>query len=109
MPMLDLSQMLEDGVDVLLGYDYGVEARRQLGLDDLDGSPETVVVPFPEHLDTIAPSFAQGFFGKSVLTHKGRDGFYRAYDFTDWPSDLKLQIDAGVARVLMDRSAVAAA
>ena len=109
MPMLDLSRMLESGVDVLLGYDYGVRARRELGLDDLDHSAEPVVVPFPEHLDTIAPSFAQGFFGKSVLAHDGRDGFYRAYDFSDWPEDLQLQIDAGVARVLMDRPAVAAA
>lgn len=108
MQTLDLNELTRGETDVLLGYDYGRRAREHFGLDALDAAGRKVVVLLPAGLDTIAPSFGQGFFGESAL-RLGRERFYDIYDFSDWPEDLRLQVDTGIERALMDRRAVLAA
>jgi len=106
MKIIDLSKMTQGETDVLLGYDFGRRARGEYRLDELDKLKEKVIVALPKELDTVTPSFAQGFFGKSVLQLGGRDEFYAIYDFGDWPDDMRLQIDSGIARALMDRTEI---
>jgi len=105
MPTIDLNQCLSPKSDVLIGYEYGQRVRNQLGLDQLDAVPEVVTVSFPGRLDLLAPSFAQGFFGKSVL-RLGRDQFYVHYDFSGWPGVMRDQVETGVQRALMNREEV---
>lgn len=106
MEKMDLGKLTQGEVAVLLGYDYGVTARKYFNLDALDLLQEPIGVILPDELDTIAPSFVQGFFGKSALVLGSRDAFFGHYQFDKWPDDMLLQVDTGVARALMDRSAV---
>ena len=102
---IDLSEMTRGEVSILVGYAYGQRARGHYKLDALDDEIEPVVVARPPELETITPSFVQGFFGRSVLKI-GRDNFYRRYRFEDWPKGLLDQVDAGLELALMDRPLV---
>lgn len=103
MKVLDLKKLTDGQVGVLFGYDLGTRSRKYFNLDDLDGG-EVVSVELPAELESIAPSFVQGFFGLSILKFGSRDRFYSHYKFDGWPSELLTQIDTGLARALMDRS-----
>jgi hypothetical protein len=108
MTKVDLKQLTRGEVAVLLGFDYGKRARDHFRLDELDQDTEPVELVLPEELDTIAPSFVQGFFGKSALRFGDKQRFYAHYLFRGWPEDMILQIDTGLSRALMDRSSTVA-
>ncbi|NWJ24733.1 hypothetical protein [Rhizobium sp. RM] len=104
MTKVDLQRLTKGEVAVLLGFEYGKRARGHFNLDALDDDVEPVELVLPEDLDTIAPSFVQGFFGKSALKFGNKERFYQHYLFRGWPEDMLLQIDTGLSRALMDRS-----
>jgi len=108
MRQIDLSECLDAKSDVLIGYEFGQRVRERFKMDSLDRNPDRIRVILPTRLDVIAPSFAQGFFGESVL-RLGREGFFRRYDFSSWPPDMLMQVETGVLRALMDRDKVVAA
>jgi hypothetical protein len=104
MTKVDLASLTRGEVAVLLGYEYGQRARGHFNLDVLDGDNEPVELVLPDDLDTIAPSFVQGFFGESALKFGNKERFYQHYLFRGWPEDMLLQIDTGLSRALMDRT-----
>jgi hypothetical protein len=104
MKKIDLKKLTKGEVAVLLGYDYGVTARSFFNLDELDAADTPIQITLPPELDTIAPSFVQGFFGKSAHFFGNRKDFFNHYSFVGWPQDMITQIDTGLARALMDRS-----
>ncbi|MGV1803793.1 hypothetical protein ACQZ6A_18165 [Agrobacterium vitis] len=104
MKQVDLKALTKGEIAVLLGFEYGKRARGHFNLDVLDSVDEPIELVLPSDLDTIAPSFVQGFFGKSALKFGNKERFYAHYLFRGWPEDMLLQIDTGLSRALMDRS-----
>ena len=103
--MIDLTEMTRGEVNILVGYSYGEKARLSYDLDAVDEQDIPVTIILPHELETITPSFVQGFFGKSVLK-VGRKKFFEHYKFQDWPRSLMDQVNAGIELALMDRPLV---
>jgi hypothetical protein len=103
--MIDLTEMTRGEVTILVGYSYGERARSNYDLDAVDEQDISVTIVRPPELETITPSFVQGFFGKSALK-VGRENFFEHYKFQDWPRSLMDQVNAGIELALMDRPLV---
>ena len=65
---------------VLAGRDLGSEARKEAGLDALDGTEVPVTVFVPPDLLTVSSSFFRGMFGDSIRKLRER-GFREHYRF----------------------------
>lgn len=104
MHTLDLALLTHNEVSMLTGHERGVQAREFYKLDELDMSNDTLTISAPADLDTITPSFVQGFLAKSVHT-LGRDRIYQKYDLGSLPGTLKEDFQIGVKRLLLRQSA----
>lgn len=103
MTMIDLKELTDKGkVKNLLGKERGVAGRAYFHLDDLDAAEDQVMVSIPKEMESIAPSFFQGMFSKSVLKSGGKAEFLNKYRFEaenhimDW-------INIGIRDSLMQR------
>jgi len=82
MPTIDLSPLTDNGrIHNLSGKAKGIDARRELNLDDLDQAPEHVTIAVPDDLYAISPSFFLGLFSQSLAKFGSRDAFLAHYQF----------------------------
>ncbi|THD71641.1 hypothetical protein E7681_17735 [Thalassobius vesicularis] len=97
---IDLSKLTRHKVTMLTGHPRGLEARTMYALDAIDGADETAVIVAPVELDTITPSFVQGFLAAS-LRHLGEENLRRKYDVSHLPSFLQEDFETGLQRLLL--------
>lgn len=88
---------------VYTGRDRGELLRKELQLDELDASADTIKVRIPETTYTMSSSFFLGVFGPSILKAGSKDAFFRHYKF-ELPEYLKGAVDSYVARALQTRN-----
>ena len=100
MAEIDLSRLTKKEVTMLTGHPRGLSARDMYELDALDSLPDDVIIVAPENLDTITPSFVQGFLAASLST-LGVDGLRRKYNTSNLPSDLQIDFETGIQRLLL--------
>ena len=100
MPEIDLSLLTKDKVTMLTGHPRGLSARELYNLDQLDSSIDAVSIVAPEGLDTITPSFVQGFLAGS-LRAIGVERLRKKYDLSHLPSFLQDDFETGIQRLLL--------
>lgn len=100
MAQVDLLDLTKGKVRMLSGHPRGLSAREYYNLDKLEGKDEVIVVIAPDKLDTITPSFVQGFFGAAVA-NLGRDRTLKHYDFSKLPSYLAQDLTIGIDRLAL--------
>lgn len=105
---VDLAKLTQNKVSMLTGHPRGLEARKLYELDAADGGPEAVVIVAPEELDTITPSFVQGFLAAS-LKALGEAELRNKYDISNLPSFLQEDFETGLQRLLLHLRASKAA
>ncbi|WP_428149697.1 hypothetical protein [Brevundimonas sp.] len=104
MATIELSKLTRGDVRNLSGQERGLAARHEFKVDELDKSPEPVLVQVPGDLDTISPSFFRGMFSVSILT-LGIVGFSNHYVFDAKPQILE-QVEQVVKGTIRDRSQI---
>lgn len=102
MPMIDLSRLTRNEVTMLTGHPRGLSARELFDLDQLDAVTGQVEIHAPENLDTITPSFVQGFLAAS-LTKLGVDRLRKHYDVSNLPSFLQEDFETGIQRLMLHK------
>lgn len=102
MTKIDLLQLTNGEVFMLTGAPRGVQARVEFGLDDLELGDDDDVITFsaPADLDTITPSFVQGFLARSVQ-NLGVEKFSSKFDFSRLPEHLIRDFKVGIERLTM--------
>lgn len=95
----------EGKVRNLAGKERGVAARRDLNVDSLDASSDTVVIKIPAYVDTISPSYFQGLFSESIRTLHGREGFLSKYKF-EANANVMQWIELGIRNSISSRDAL---
>lgn len=85
---------------MLTGAPRGVKAREEFGLDDLELTSEIISFVAPIDLDTVTPSFVQGFLARSVQ-NLGVDRFNSLFDLSTLPEHLIRDFKVGIERLLM--------
>ena len=100
MSEIDLSRLTKQKVTMLTGQQRGVSARELYRLDELDQKPDKVVVVAPDDLDTITPSFVQGFLAAS-LSRLGANELRKKYDMSNLPKMLQTDFQTGIERLLL--------
>lgn len=104
MHTVDLALLTHNQVSMLTGHERGVQAREFYKLDELELSDEPLAISAPADLDTVTPSFVQGFLAKSVR-NLGKERLYQKYDLNRLPGTLKEDFQIGVKRLLLRQSA----
>ncbi len=102
MPEIDLSLLTQNRVTMLTGHPRGLSARELFDLDHLDDADGQVEILAPEDLDTITPSFVQGFLAAS-LSKLGADRLRMKYDVSRLPSVLQEDFETGIQRLLLHK------
>lgn len=79
--LIDLGKYVSPDVKNLSGRPKGEKVRTQLDLDNLDESPDSIIViESPDRLRVIASSFFLGMLGQSVR-NLGEEKFLKHYTF----------------------------
>ncbi|WP_146010358.1 hypothetical protein [Acidimangrovimonas sediminis] len=99
MAQVDLKDLTRGEVRMLTGQPRGFNARKHYHMDDLDLSDEPVTIVAPEDLDTVTPSFVQGFLATS-LRSLGEEKFRTKFNFDRLPSLLQDDFRLGIERVV---------
>ncbi len=100
MATVDLARLTKNEVSMLTGHERGVQARALFSLDSLDVQDDVVRIVAPTNLDTITPSFVQGFLARSI-SQLGRDRLFTKYDFSTLPAALREDFVTGIERLAM--------
>ena len=107
MPEIDLRLLTKGKVTMLTGHIRGLSARTMYDLDALDNNADAVSIVAPDNLDTITPSFVQGFLASSLQT-MGVERLREQYDFSRLPSFLQEDFETGIQRLLLHDASKAA-
>ncbi|MBM2322034.1 MULTISPECIES: hypothetical protein [Marivita] len=102
MTQIDLSRLTRNEVTMLTGHPRGLSARELFDLDSLDSFDEPVDIVAPTNLDTITPSFVQGFLAGS-LSHMGVEKLRLKYRLSKLPDVLREDFETGIQRLLLHR------
>lgn len=100
MAQIDLKLLTKGEVFMLSGAPRGVAARELFKLDQLEQTDEAISICAPEDLDTVTPSFVQGFLAKSVV-NLGAERFKSRFDLSGLPEYLAKDFLVGIERLLM--------
>ncbi len=100
---IDLELLTQGKVRMVAGHPRGLAARDFFALGEKDKDGEVHFLIGPADIDTIAPSFVQGFFGRSADVI-GFDSFEQHYNLSKLPLHLAEDIRIGLARLKLDRS-----
>lgn len=103
MHQIDLGKLTKGEVRMLSGHPRGLKAREYFNLDALDAQPEPVSVLAPRDLDTITPSFIQGFLADS-LSSLGSESFPSKFDLSQLSSLLREDFRVGMDRLIRQRA-----
>ncbi len=98
MATVDLARLTKNEVSMLTGHERGVQARELFSLDRLEALNDVVRIVAPASLDTITPSFVQGFLARSI-SELGRDQLLSKYDFSNLPAVLREDFVTGIERL----------
>jgi hypothetical protein len=107
MVTVDLARLTKDEVSMLTGHERGVQARALFSLDSLEAQDDVVRIVAPTSLDTITPSFVQGFLARSI-SELGRDQLLSKYDFSTLPAALREDFVTGIERLTMHARRISA-
>ena len=98
---IDLSKLTSANSKVLAGHQRGVAARELYHIDDLERDfTSPIVVTAPSHLETISPSFVQGFLG-ATLKKIGPNALQRLLDFSELKPFLRDDCNIGIKRLTL--------
>ena len=100
---IDLNSFRDDGRRLFSGYTRGANVRQELGLDQLDGEPDVVVVMVPDDVLAVTSSFFQGLFEDSIKA-LGATEFRNHYQFVGAPIDDTVETVLRYARALAPAS-----
>ena len=100
MATVDLARLTKNEVSMLTGHERGVQARLLFSLDSLEADDDVVQIVAPTNLDTITPSFVQGFLARSI-SRLGRERLLTKYDFSTLPAVLREDFVTGIERLTM--------
>lgn len=103
MAQIDLEKLTKGEVFMLSGAPRGVAARELFRLDEIEQGNETISISAPDDLDTVTPSFVQGFLAKSVV-NLGAERFKSRFDLSALPEELVKDFRVGIERLLMRAS-----
>lgn len=106
MAKVDLGELTKGEVRVLTGQPRGVEASKLFGLEKLEQTDGVVSVVAPDDLDTVTPSFVQGFLN-AAFERLGEEGLASKYDFTALHDYLQQDFDIGIKRLKLRKEAFA--
>lgn len=98
MTQIDLSRLTQNEVTMLTGHPRGLSARKLFDLDNLDDSENVVTIVAPRNLDTVTPSFVQGFFAASI-SRLGVEGLKARYSLSMLPGILREDFETGIERL----------
>lgn len=104
MATVNLRDLTRGEVRMLTGRPRGVSARELYKLDELDSKDEIVVIVAPDDLDTVTPSFVQGFLGRS-LALRGAASFMKKFDLSRLDSLLAEDFRVGMERLIYRKAA----
>nr|WP_321509383.1 hypothetical protein [uncultured Celeribacter sp.] len=101
MVQIDLSQLTSAHSRVLAGHRRGVEARTLYHLDEIEKDPsDRIVIIAPGQLETISPSFIQGFLGET-LKKIGPNAMRSILDFSELKPFLRDDFEIGIKRLTL--------
>jgi hypothetical protein len=104
--VISLAELTGDGKSrVLTGKERGIAARAALHLDEMDKSPDTIIVEVPTYLSAISSSYFLGLFSRSVRLLGSEDAFLKKYDFKASAVILD-HIRNGIRNALIDRGSI---
>ena len=106
MATVDLTMLTRGEVRMLTGLPRGLSARDHFELDRLDQLGEPIVIVAPEDLDTVTPSFVQGFLARSLIT-LGTGGFMAKFDLSKLDGLIAADFRIGMERLVRRKSAAA--
>lgn len=99
---IDLSKITDDGrIPFLSGKNKGLEARKQLGLQEYDDKHEQVKVNFPENLDC-NESFLGGLFSNSISILGSRSAFLSLYNIVGMTEDVRGRLNSVITATLSE-------
>jgi predicted subunit of tRNA(5-methylaminomethyl-2-thiouridylate) methyltransferase len=101
MANIDLGRLTRGEVRMLTGHPRGLAAREFFELDTLFNSGVVSIVA-PDEIDTITPSFLQGFLARSI-DQLGSDVFVQRVQLGKLPSHLRKDFETGIRRLLLRR------
>lgn len=99
MATIDLTKLTKGEVRMLTGLPRGLSAREHFELDRLDQMGEPVVILAPDDLDTVTPSFVQGFLARSLMA-LGKDRFVEKFDLSKLDGLIASDFRIGMERLL---------
>lgn len=102
MVLIDLGKLTKGRVRMLTGHPRGLEARSLYDLDNVAAEDWEMEIIAPDDLDTITPSFVQGFLARSI-DQVGAEEFVRRLNIGALPRHLRQDIETGVRRLLLRR------
>ncbi|MBR9841448.1 MAG: hypothetical protein GYB50_26880 [Rhodobacteraceae bacterium] len=97
---VDLGKLTSATSKVLAGHQRGVAARAQYELDRLEEADQVIDILAPKHLETISPSFVQGFLGESIR-RMGQARVRTKFNFGSLPQFLRDDFDIGIKRLTL--------
>ncbi|MHA3977429.1 hypothetical protein ACW9UR_07090 [Halovulum sp. GXIMD14794] len=103
MTQLNLESLTRGEVRMLTGHQRGVSARDHFDLVTLEKSGDVIELVAPRNLDTVTPSFVQGFLAGSIA-RLGADGFSRVFSFEGLPNLIREDFEIGVERLIARQS-----
>lgn len=79
---INLAEICQEKISILAGKERGEAIREKYHLDDIDtdASAKALII-IPVYLDTIASSFFNGAFSKSIIKCGNRDAFLSKFSF----------------------------
>lgn len=99
MVQIELEELTKGEVRMLTGHPRGLSARGLYNLDEYDVSDEKITIIAPDNLDTVSPSFVQGFLSGS-LNHMGSDSFLERIDLSRLPNFIREDFSIGMQRLV---------
>jgi|Transcript_31423 hypothetical protein len=101
MVQIDLSELTSAHSKVLAGHQRGVAARALYHIDDLDeDNVSDLVIVAPGQLETISPSFVQGFLG-ATLKKIGPDALKKRLNLSALKPFLRDDFIIGIQRLTL--------
>lgn len=89
--LIALGDLTKGEVKNLAGHERGVSARAHFRVEELDSSPEQILVEIPADFRAVSPSFFQGMFAESVHALGGAFQFFDHYRF-DAPAHIRSRL-----------------
>ncbi|MCA0963203.1 hypothetical protein [Salipiger bermudensis] len=98
---IDLGSLTKANSKVLAGHIRGVAASEFYKLDELEVSgSEPLTIVAPQHLETISPSFVQGFLGET-MKRIGPAALSARLDFSRLKPFLQDDFEIGIQRLTL--------